>query len=260
MSGARPAVADRPRARRRRAEPDRLADLVVSAGGTMNREAVALWHARLHDLRRAARRRRRGADPLRPAAAADRPSARSSWSKRRAASGRSTAATRRCWSRLILGTVVSARAAATRRRVPPPRRSPGARGDDHGNESLAGATPASRTPRGRAVDAVLRTFDIAISGRRCSLLCPLSRSSAAATLVTSGRPVLYRGDRVGRAGHVFTMYKFRTLAADAETRLGPYSARSSPADRGRADAASAGSCARPTSTRCRSSGTCCAAT
>ncbi len=35
-------------------------------------------------------------------------------------------------------------------------------------------------------------------------------------------PVLYRGDRVGRAGRFFTIYKFRTLRRDAETRLGPY--------------------------------------
>ncbi len=39
---------------------------------------------------------------------------------------------------------------------------------------------------------------------------------------SSGRPVFYRGERVGRGGHVFTMLKFRTLNADAETRLGPY--------------------------------------
>ena len=46
-----------------------LADLVVSAGGTMNREAVALGTPGVHDLRRPAGRRRRGADPggrLRP--------------------------------------------------------------------------------------------------------------------------------------------------------------------------------------------------
>src|SRR5206468_590181 len=38
----------------------------------------------------------------------------------------------------------------------------------------------------------------------------------------SGRPLLYRGERVGRGGRVFTMLKFRTLRTDAETRLGPY--------------------------------------
>ena len=41
-------------------------------------------------------------------------------------------------------------------------------------------------------------------------------------LVTSGRPVFYRGARVGRGGRVFTMLKFRTLRSDAETRLGPF--------------------------------------
>ena len=41
-------------------------------------------------------------------------------------------------------------------------------------------------------------------------------------LATSGRPVFYRGLRVGRGGRVFTMLKFRTLRSDAETRLGPY--------------------------------------
>ena len=40
-------------------------------------------------------------------------------------------------------------------------------------------------------------------------------------LATSGRPVLYRGQRVGRGGRFFTMLKFRTLTRDAESRLGP---------------------------------------
>jgi lipopolysaccharide/colanic/teichoic acid biosynthesis glycosyltransferase len=45
---------------------------------------------------------------------------------------------------------------------------------------------------------------------------------AAAIAIDSGRPVFYRGARVGRAGKLFWMYKFRTLKPDAETRLGPY--------------------------------------
>ncbi len=40
--------------------------------------------------------------------------------------------------------------------------------------------------------------------------------------IGDGPPVLYRGVRVGRFGYLFTMYKFRTLSVDAETRLGPY--------------------------------------
>lgn len=54
------------------------------------------------------------------------------------------------------------------------------------------------------------------------MLSPLLGLIAAAIAVSSGRPVLYRGARVGKAGHLFWMYKFRTLAPDAETRLGPY--------------------------------------
>ncbi|MFW5802658.1 MAG: sugar transferase [Verrucomicrobiota bacterium] len=34
-----------------------------------------------------------------------------------------------------------------------------------------------------------------------------------------GRPIFYRGDRMGRDKQLFTMYKFRTLVKDAETQL-----------------------------------------
>ena len=51
---------------------------------------------------------------------------------------------------------------------------------------------------------------------------PLFFVIAVANLATGGRPVLYGGERVGRGGRVFRMFKFRTLKADAETRLGPY--------------------------------------
>ncbi len=54
------------------------------------------------------------------------------------------------------------------------------------------------------------------------MLSPLLALVAAAIALTSGRPVLYRGARVGRAGKLFWMYKFRTLKPDAETRLGPH--------------------------------------
>jgi lipopolysaccharide/colanic/teichoic acid biosynthesis glycosyltransferase len=72
----------------------------------------------------------------------------------------------------------------------------------------------------RPVDLVLRGLDLAIAGSALILLSPLLALLALATLVTSGRPVLYRGERVGRAGHVFTMYKLRTLRPGAEARLG----------------------------------------
>jgi lipopolysaccharide/colanic/teichoic acid biosynthesis glycosyltransferase len=74
----------------------------------------------------------------------------------------------------------------------------------------------------RRVDVALRGLDLIIAGSALVLLSPLLGLLALATLLTSGRPVLYRGQRVGRAGQIFTMYKLRTLKSGAESRLGPY--------------------------------------
>lgn len=74
----------------------------------------------------------------------------------------------------------------------------------------------------RPVDPVLRALDILISATILVVLSPLLLLVALLIAVTSGRPILYRGARVGRAGALFTMYKFRTLKPDAEARLGPY--------------------------------------
>jgi lipopolysaccharide/colanic/teichoic acid biosynthesis glycosyltransferase len=69
---------------------------------------------------------------------------------------------------------------------------------------------------------VLRALDVLISASMLLLLSPLLGLTAAAIALGSGRPVFYRGARVGRAGELFWMYKFRTLKPDAEDRLGPY--------------------------------------
>src|SRR5436309_7481438 len=74
----------------------------------------------------------------------------------------------------------------------------------------------------RRVDLALRALDVAIAGGVLSAASPVIATIAAAIRVTSGKPVLYRGRRVGRHGVIYTMYKFRTLAPDAEERLGPY--------------------------------------
>jgi lipopolysaccharide/colanic/teichoic acid biosynthesis glycosyltransferase len=74
----------------------------------------------------------------------------------------------------------------------------------------------------RPVDGILRTLDVGIAAGGVVLLSPILALVGFAILLTSGRPLLYRGLRVGRDGRFFQMYKFRTLAADAESRLGPY--------------------------------------
>jgi lipopolysaccharide/colanic/teichoic acid biosynthesis glycosyltransferase len=75
----------------------------------------------------------------------------------------------------------------------------------------------------RALDAVLRALDVVLAGALLVLCSPVLGFATLVVLLTSGRPVLYRGERVGRAGRIFTMYKLRTLKPDAESRLGPYS-------------------------------------
>jgi lipopolysaccharide/colanic/teichoic acid biosynthesis glycosyltransferase len=69
---------------------------------------------------------------------------------------------------------------------------------------------------------LLRVLDVLLSALFLLITLPLAVAIALIVLATSGRPVFYRGLRVGRGGRVFTMLKFRTLRGDAETRLGPY--------------------------------------
>jgi lipopolysaccharide/colanic/teichoic acid biosynthesis glycosyltransferase len=93
---------------------------------------------------------------------------------------------------------------------------------DAGPSNLDELAALAAAGEARPVDLVLRTLDILISGTVLLVLSPLLALVAVAIALDSGRPVLYRGARVGRAGKLFWMYKFRTLKADAETRLGPF--------------------------------------
>jgi lipopolysaccharide/colanic/teichoic acid biosynthesis glycosyltransferase len=75
----------------------------------------------------------------------------------------------------------------------------------------------------RPVDQVLRALDIAIAAAAGLAAAPLIVLIAIVFKLSAPRsPVLYRGWRVGRGGHLFQMVKFRTLVPDAEERLGPY--------------------------------------
>jgi lipopolysaccharide/colanic/teichoic acid biosynthesis glycosyltransferase len=50
------------------------------------------------------------------------------------------------------------------------------------------------------------------------LVLPVLLVLAAAVLMSLGRPLLYRQERVGRDGRVFMMYKFRTMRPDRRRR------------------------------------------
>jgi len=83
-------------------------------------------------------------------------------------------------------------------------------------EALAG------TSTKRRADQELRVLDVAFALLFALVTLPLALLIAAVAAATSGVPVLYRGQRVGRGGRIFTILKFRTLRRDAESRLGPY--------------------------------------
>lgn len=85
-----------------------------------------------------------------------------------------------------------------------------------GYRQLALETPA------RPRDAVLRALDIVFSAFFLVISLPISLLLALLVAVTSGLPILYRGERVGRGGRVFMMFKFRTLKRGAEHRLGTH--------------------------------------
>jgi lipopolysaccharide/colanic/teichoic acid biosynthesis glycosyltransferase len=91
-----------------------------------------------------------------------------------------------------------------------------------GDKSLAErfSRLAQDTPDRRRVDLELRTLDILLSAFFLLISLPVTIAIALTNLFTSGRPVFYRGERVGRGGRVFTMTKFRTLRPGAESRLG----------------------------------------
>ena len=74
----------------------------------------------------------------------------------------------------------------------------------------------------RRVDVELRALDIVLAAFFLLVALPLLVLIAAALLLTSGLPLFYKGERVGRGGRIFGMRKFRTLRRGAEDRLGPY--------------------------------------
>src|SRR5215208_3628625 len=94
---------------------------------------------------------------------------------------------------------------------------------DHPSESFVARFEAlAGTSTKRRVDLELRILDVLFALVFGLLALPLALLIGVAVVVTSGLPVLYRGERVGRGGRIFTINKFRTLRRDAESRLGPY--------------------------------------
>jgi sugar transferase (PEP-CTERM system associated) len=63
---------------------------------------------------------------------------------------------------------------------------------------------------------VKRLFDLTVSGALLVLTLPVMLVAALWIYLASGGPVLYRQERIGQGGRVFTLYKLRSMKSDAE--------------------------------------------
>jgi exopolysaccharide biosynthesis polyprenyl glycosylphosphotransferase len=61
-----------------------------------------------------------------------------------------------------------------------------------------------------------RTMDVVVSALAILALSPVLLGVAVAVLFDSRGPILFRQRRIGRNGHSFNMYKFRSMVVDAE--------------------------------------------
>lgn len=66
-----------------------------------------------------------------------------------------------------------------------------------------------------------RAMDLTLSLLALPLLAPVMALVALAILLESGRPVLFRQQRVGQGDREFGLYKFRSMVKDAAA-VGPY--------------------------------------
>jgi lipopolysaccharide/colanic/teichoic acid biosynthesis glycosyltransferase len=90
------------------------------------------------------------------------------------------------------------------------------------NTLISGYRRLATDAEHRRIDAELRTLDVLLTLLFAIVLLPVGLVIALIVLVTSGRPVFYRGERVGRRGRFFQMVKFRTMKPGAEERIGQY--------------------------------------
>lgn len=84
------------------------------------------------------------------------------------------------------------------------------------DETFLHVAPASLSQRQMRVK---RLMDLVLGGLGLLVAGPLLVVAAAAIWIEDRGPILFRQDRVGHGGEIFTMYKLRTMVPDAEARL-----------------------------------------
>jgi exopolysaccharide biosynthesis polyprenyl glycosylphosphotransferase len=87
--------------------------------------------------------------------------------------------------------------------------------DDVGGMTLLGVRRFGLSRRARLIK---RAFDVAGSGAALVVLSPAFLTIAVAVRLSSPGPIFFHQIRVGRDGHRFQMFKFRSMVVDAEER------------------------------------------
>jgi exopolysaccharide biosynthesis polyprenyl glycosylphosphotransferase len=80
----------------------------------------------------------------------------------------------------------------------------------------AAALDVRRLELSRSERAIKRALDVLGAVTLLTLMAPVAALIAAAVALTSSGPVLFRQRRIGRDGREFTLWKFRSMVADAE--------------------------------------------
>lgn len=75
------------------------------------------------------------------------------------------------------------------------------------------------SPDGAWRQAVKHWIDVAICILCLPLVLPVMVICAVAIYLDSGRPIFFVQERIGKDGHLFRMYKFRTMQANFDTTL-----------------------------------------
>lgn len=74
-------------------------------------------------------------------------------------------------------------------------------------------------PMPLAYRVIKRIIDVVVSATVLVLASPILAVTALAIVATSRGPVLFRQQRVGEGGRIFTMYKFRSMRQDSDDSL-----------------------------------------
>ncbi len=87
-----------------------------------------------------------------------------------------------------------------------------------GNLTFLARAGATALRRVSGAGVARRILDVTIAGFACVALAPVLALTALAIKAESPGPVLFKQTRIGQNGQPFTIYKFRSMAQDAESR------------------------------------------